>query len=213
MISVPPVTGPAWVLAKYSGLGRRALRLTCLWSRRRAPLRSLARSDRRKDAPMNSCRHHSVGPAVDLLRPVALPPVLAGPLAGQNGDDRPDRLLGVGLGDRHRQNSAVPPHSKVRRRLRAGLLVGPVARGALHVARGQTGPLDRRAVRRRHARMEKELRGSCPLVRRAANAHRKSDGCRYRARGRAHGAQASGAGDGRLGRARSSACSARFGAS
>ena len=69
--------------------------------------RSLARSGSPKGRAHESCRHCSVGPAVDLLRSVAVPPVLAGPLAGQDGDDRPDRLFGVGLGDRHRQDLPV----------------------------------------------------------------------------------------------------------
>jgi biopolymer transport protein TolQ len=49
----------------------------------------------------------------------------------------------------------VLAHPPRHRPLRAGVLVGPVARGALYVARRQARPFDRRAVRRRHARMEK----------------------------------------------------------
>ncbi len=41
-----------------------------------------------------------------------LQPVPAGALGRETGDDRPARLLDLGLGDRHRQDDAVRPHQR-----------------------------------------------------------------------------------------------------
>src|ERR1700683_3931430 len=108
MISNPPVTGPAWVLAKFQVLvgahgaaavafGPDAGRYCHRW-----PARTAKRG--RID---ECCRWPRAGLAIALLRPVAVPPVLASALAGQNGDDRLACLLGLGVGDRHRQDHAV----------------------------------------------------------------------------------------------------------
>src|SRR5208282_2268041 len=201
MISVPPVAGPARAPREISGLvGARNAAALAFVPGASAPPRSLAPVGSPKGCAHESCRHRAVGLAVDILRSLAVPPVLAGPLGGQNGDGRPVHLLALGLGHRRQQDEAVLAHPQGRRSLRAGFLVGPVARGALYLACRQTRPFDRGAVRRRHARMEAKLRGPCPLYRRAAYAHRKSDGCRHRPRGRTYGAPASGAGHGRFGR-------------
>src|SRR5208282_4166213 len=125
MISVPPVAGPARGPREISGLvGARNAAAAAFVPGASTPLRSLA--------PVGSpkgCAHER---AADRL-------VLGVELVGQNGDDRADRVLGLGLGDRHRQDDAVLPFPQGRRSLRADVLVGPVARRPLYVARRKPG--------------------------------------------------------------------------
>src|SRR6266700_3530205 len=72
--------------------------------------------------------HESRRPAAraQLLRPVAVVSVPAGALDRQGGDDRAPDLLGLGMGDRDRQDAALQPHAQGHGPVRAGVLVGPV---------------------------------------------------------------------------------------
>ena len=58
------------------------------------------------------------------------------PFRRQDRDDRPAGLLGLGLGDRGRQDAALHAHQESDGSVRAGLLVRPVAGGALSLAVG-----------------------------------------------------------------------------
>ena len=112
-----------------------------------------------------------------------------------------------------RQGPAVQSHAARHGPLRAGVLVGPVAGGTLQVAVVAADAFDGRAVRRGHARMEAQPGRPGALVHRPADAHREGDGRHHRARGRAAGAQAAGAGDRRFRRPLRRACSEPCGAS
>src|SRR6187402_2551604 len=57
--------------------------------------------------------------------------VRASRLGRQTGYDRPARRVGLDLGDRRRQADRLCPHEKRAQPLRAGVLVGSVARGTL----------------------------------------------------------------------------------
>src|SRR5579864_3350071 len=71
-------------------------------------------------------RHRAVDRTVDVVQPVAVPPVLARPLDRRDGDGRAADLFGLGLGYRHRQDHVVQAHSPRRRPFRTGLLVRPI---------------------------------------------------------------------------------------
>ena len=89
--------------------------------------------------------------------------------------------------DHHRQDAAVLAHASAHGPLRGGVLVGPVARGALPIAvRARRPTSTGRRLRRRHARMEALLRGrrAAPFAEPAA-AHRQGARRHHPARGRA----------------------------
>src|SRR5262249_52147110 len=64
-----------------------------------------------------------------LLGTLALESVHQRPLDRAGGDDRSDDLLGLGMGDRDRQDGALCAHASSHGPFRAGVLVGAVARG------------------------------------------------------------------------------------
>ena len=119
----------------------------------------------------------------------------------QDGDDRAARLLGLGLGDRDRQDrcSTRAPR-RAMDQFEQTFWSGQSLEELYRTLSAQAEPFDGGAVRRRDARVEAQLRRHAPLDRRAADAHREGDGRHHRARDRAAGTAASGAGDGRLGR-------------
>ncbi len=68
-----------------------------------------------RDASMNPADISLVGRAADILQSVPVSPVLARPLDRGVGDGRSVGVLGLGLGDRHRQNPVVLAASPRRR--------------------------------------------------------------------------------------------------
>ena len=68
-------------------------------------------------------------------------------------------VFGLGLGDRHRQDGALHAHAPRHGPLRAGVLVRPVAGGALPLAVVAPEPFDGGAVRGGDAGMEAQFRG------------------------------------------------------
>ena len=95
-----------------------------------------------------------------LVGSLAVHVVLAGALDRQDRDARPAGLLRLGVGDRDRQDAAVCPYAQGHGPVRAGLLVRPVAGGALPLAVGAPQPFDGglvRGVRQRGQQFEAQL--------------------------------------------------------
>ncbi len=125
--------------------------------------------------------------------------VLAGRLGGQAGDGRAVGRVDLDLGDHRRQDDCLQPHAHGTQPFRAGLLVGAVARGALPDAVGPQDGRDGLDLRRRHARVEKELREGREEPAGAADAHRQGHGPRADPRDGAPGGPTGLPGDDRVG--------------
>ena len=125
------------------------------------------------------------------------------------GDGRAAGLLGLGLGDRDRQDAVcsrgfAAPATSFEQAFWSGQSLEELYKSLVGAAEHSTGG----AVRRRDAGMEAQPRGPCALVRRPADAHREGDERRHRARGRAAWSGGSWCWRRSARRAPSSACSA-----
>src|SRR5579872_161792 len=123
--------GPARVLAKFRSRSARAMRLA-----RPLPFGpSEARCGR--SGPIVESASARSGRTVEytrkgrtphvIVRPSAFYAVLELDLGRQAGDGRPRRVLGLGMGHRHRQNLAVQSNPPRRRPIRTIVLVRAVA--------------------------------------------------------------------------------------
>ena len=138
----------------------------------RTPMNSCRRSRRSRDS---GCEH-----TVD---------VLVGPHRRQGGDARPFPRFALVLDDHLRQDAAVPQVPQRDGELRAGFLVGPVARGTLYVAVEPAEHWRGRVVRGRDAGVEAIIPAGGRLLSRTARAHRQGARRLDCARGRAAGIQ------------------------
>src|SRR5262249_33627771 len=98
-------------------------------------------------------------PGARLVRPFALESVLERPLDCPGGHGGADHLFDLGLGDRDRQDAALRPHAPRDGSVRAGVLVGTIARGTLQDAVVAPDLLYGGPVRGGDAGMEAQPRG------------------------------------------------------
>ena len=110
--------------------------------------------------------------------------VLVGPHRRQGSDAWPLPRFAVVLDDHLRQEPPLPQVPRRDGEFRAGVLVRPVAGGALRVAGEPAQHRRGGAVRRRHARVETFLPAGGRLLPRPACAHRQGARRLDRARGR-----------------------------
>jgi len=107
-----------------------------------------------KGRPMNPTDiAQSVAP-YDFGQPFALPPVLCMPMGGRVGDGGSLGVLGLGVGNRHRQNFFIRAASPLRRSFRGSVLVRASLRNSTNLLPPTPGIRPAQLVCRRDARVE-----------------------------------------------------------